>query len=433
MYPRLLKLVFLLAAGLFAAAPLPAQNISTREAPPEIPFDDWVAEAKRVDLPWSIHISSARLSILQRLVVEFRVKVPSKSLYRLGPSYQLFLDVRLKAAGADAWLAAQGTTGMRLSERLPKQAHLEFSLQALVQPGAYTVGFILFDRISGLRSVALRKLQVRPLNGDPLPEISRGLPVVEFFQHGVDEDREALPELHSRLWIPLATRRPVHLELLVNFAAPEPVPGMPGNAERTARNLRTMHLRNVSRMLGIIKVLSQMDLANGSLHITALDIFRRNVIFEQDAGGELDWPRLRASLQQINPLSIPVQALEGRRQNAAFFRELLQRRLPAPPPAPAHAGNGGSDGNASAAEPLRVFIVVSSPMVFERGADLSPVLPPRGADFRVYHLQYHLSSANLWDDLPRVLRELAPRRFELQNPEEFRRALARILADLRAL
>jgi len=59
------------------------------------------------------------------------------------------------------------------------------------------------------------------------------------------------------------------------------------------------------------------------------------------------------------------------------------------------------------------------------------VKPPRGADIRVYHLQYQLGPNNVWDDLPRVLRELAPRRFELQNPEEFRRALARILADLR--
>jgi hypothetical protein len=101
------------------------------------------------------------------------------------------------------------------------------------------------------------------------------------------------------------------------------------------------------------------------------------------------------------------------------------------------AGNGGNDGGsyagALAAEPLRVFIVVSSLVTFERGADLTPVRPPQGGDFRVYHLQYHLGTANFWDDLPRVLRELAPRRFELQSPEEFRRALARILAELRAL
>jgi len=433
MRPRRPKSVLLVAAAFFAVAPLCAQNITTREAPPEIPFEQWIAETKHVELPWSINISPARLSILQRLVVEIRVKVPSKSLYLLGPTYQLFLDVRLKPAGA-AWLSTHDVTGTRLHERMPKENHLEFSLRALVQPGEYTVGIILFDRISGLRSVALRKLTVRPVSGDPLPEISRDLPVVEFFQRGVDEDHEALPELHSRLWIPVATRRPVHIELLVNFAAPEPGPNMPGSLARNARNLRTLHQRNVARMLGIIKVLSQMELANGSMHITAFDLHRRNVLFEQDTRGELDWPRLRTALAQVNPLSIPVQALEGRRQNAAFLRELLQHRLPPPDAAPAHAGNGSngsSDVHASDAEPLRVFIVVSSPVIFERGTDLSPVIPPRSDDFRVYHLQYKVSAANLWDDLPRVLRELTPRRFELQTPDGFRRALARILTELR--
>lgn len=424
------KLQILLLA-LLSAGPLFAQDITTRAAPPEIPFDDWIAEAKRVDLPWSIHISSPRLSILQRLVVEFRVEVPSKALYLLGTTYQLFLEVRLKPAGAAAWLNAHDITGTRLYERMPKENYLEFSLQALILPGKYTVGFILFDRISGRRSVALRTLKVRPLSGDPLPEISRDLPAVEFFQRGVDEDREALREIHSRLWLPVATRRPVRIELLVNFTASEPVPGMPGRSRRNPPSVRVMHERSVARMLGVVKVLSQMDLPNGSLHITALDLLRRNVFFEQDLGRELDWPRLHAALQQINPLSIPVQALEGRLQNAAFFRDLLQRRLP-PSPAPARAGNDAG-GQPSSAEPLRVIIVVSSPVVFERGADLAPVLPPPGADFRVYHLQYRAVPGILWDDLPRILRELAPRRFELQSPEEFRRAIARILADLRAL
>ncbi|MCL4523002.1 MAG: hypothetical protein M1453_08145 [Acidobacteria bacterium] len=436
MPPRTTIAVFLLAALLSVAAPLSAQDISSREAPPEIPFEAWIADAKHVDLPCSVKISSARLSILQRFVVEFRVTVPPKALALLGPTYQLFLDVRLKPAGDAGWLENHDISGTRLTERLPKQSYLEFSLQALVQPGEYKAGFILFDRISGLRSVALRTFKVRPLNDDPLPEITRDVPVVEFFQRGLDENREPLPELHSRLWIPVESQRPVRIELLVNVAPPEPQPFPPGQSIRSSRNLSALQQRNVARMLGIIKVLSQMEVANGSLHITAMDLQRRTVVFEQDVGSELDWLRLHGSLKQINPLSIPVQALEGRRQNAAFLRELLQQRMPAAPPARAHAengGNGGSDGHSASPEPLRVFIVASCPVLFERGADLSPVKPPRGADIRVYHLQYQLGFSNLWDDLPRVLRELAPRRFELQNPEEFRRALARILADLRAL
>lgn len=434
---RTLQLLF--AALLFAAGPLLAQDATSREVPPEIPFAEWITEAKRADLPWSINVSSPRLSILQRLTVEFRVKVPAKALYLLGPTYQLFLDIRLKPAGADAWLEEHQIAGTRLLERMPRENYLEFSMHALVLPGNYTVGFILFDGVSGMRSVATRTLNVRPRSSDPLPEITRNLPPVEFFQRGVDQERESLPETKSRLWLPVVTRRPVHIELLVNFAAPEPTAGPPTlsgpmvSAERNAKTLRAQHQRGVSRMLGVLKVFSQMEIPNGSLHITALDIVRRNVFFEQDAGGELDWPRLQAALGKLNPLSIPVQALEGRRQNAAFFREVLQHRFPPPAPMASHGGNGGSDAAPSSPEPLRVFIVISSPVVFARGADLAPAVFPRGADYRVYHLQYRLGGGYIWDDLPRVLRELGPQRFELQTAEDFRRAIARLLADLRQL
>ncbi len=427
------KFQLLIALVLSAATPLFAQDATSNEAPPEIPFTEWITEAKRADLPWSVNISSPRLSILQRFAVEFRVKVPAKALYLLGPTYQVFLDVHVKETGSDRWLDEHEIVGTRLLERMPKQNYLEFSMSALVQPGNYTVGFILFDRVSGMRSVITRALKVHPLSSDPLPEISRDLPPVEFFQRGVDQEREALPEIKSRLWMRVATRRPVQIELLVNFAPPDPSASPPGSAERNAKTLRAQHLRAVARMLGIVKVFSQMEIPNGSLHITALDILRRNVFFEQDAAGELDWPRLRTALDELNPLSIPVQALAGRRQNAAFFRETLQRRFPQPAAAPPmHDGNGG-DGAPSAAEPLRVFIIVSAPVVFERGSDLSPAVAPRGAEYRVYHLEYRFGSGYFWDDLPRVLHELGPRRFDLQTAEDFRRAIARLLTDLRAL
>ena len=88
---------------------------------------------------------------------------------------------------------------------------------ALVLPGEYTVGMVLYERVSGQRSVTLRKLKVRALPGDRLAEITRNLPPVEFFLRSVGEGSEVLGDLHSRLWMPLATRRPLHIELLVNL------------------------------------------------------------------------------------------------------------------------------------------------------------------------------------------------------------------------
>ena len=438
MFARKPIFVFLVAALLSSgAAPLAAQDITASEALPAIPFDECIADAHRTDIPWSAGISTPQLAIIQRFAVQFRVQVSSRALNQLGPSFQLLFEVRLKPAGASAWLDSRVTAGTKVLQRMPRGKGIEISMHALVLPGEYTVGMVLYERVSGRRSAVLRKLKVRALPGDRLAEITRNLPPVEFFLRSVGEGSEVLGDLHSRLWIPVETKRPLHIELLVNMAAPEPSRSATNSFTYSENNISARHQKNLARMLGIVKVLSQLELSNGSLHITALDILRRTVLFEQDAGHELDWPRLHAALMQVNPLSIPVQALEGRRNNAAFFRETLERRLP-PAPAEAQGNNGtnghGSNGKSNAAEaPLYVVIVVSSPAIFERGADLTPVQPPPGADLRAYYLQYPVNANNVWDDLPRMLRPMEPRRFDLQSPEEFRRALARILDELRAL
>jgi len=100
-------------------------------------------------------------------------------------------------------------------------------------------------------------------------------------------------------------------------------------------------------MLGIVKVLSQMHISNGTFHITAIDLLRRNVFFEQEANSELGWPCLRSALVQLDPQTIPVQALEGRRQSVTFFREVLERLLSAPA---AHPGGAAEPTCRLAAE-----------------------------------------------------------------------------------
>jgi len=413
-----------LAALLLAGVPAAAQNITTNEAPPKIPFEAWVSAGEAQQIPMSLDVARPRLSILQRMFTQFRVIVPGKALRGLGLPYQLFLVLRLKLGSE--WIEEEAVIGTRLQEQLPKGGELEFTIGALVQPGEYTVAVVLWERVSGRRSVTLRRLRVAPIAHDPLPNIARDLPRVEFLQQAVGPNRDFRPELKSRLWLPVATRRPVRLEVLVNFTPSEQYSGS-----------RSVHAINAATMLGMLKVLSQLELSNGSLHVTALDLLRRNVLFEQRNVRELEWIRLRRAIQEANPLTIPLKALERRRENPAFFREVLRSRLLTPANgvtslAPSAAGPGGNGTHSApaAVEPFRVFLVVSSPMLFTHGADLAPLPREGDCNCRVYHLQYRVAPSNLWDELPRVMRELEPRRFRLESPMDFRRALAQILADL---
>jgi hypothetical protein len=389
-------------------------NVTARVKPLEIPFESWIAAGNVSEIPLTVEVSSPHLSILQRLVVNFRAAVSAKAVRALGPRAQLFFAVRLRPAGG-AWIEDGVFAGMNPVNDLPKNAFIEFRSEALVLPGEYTVGFILYDSVTGRHSSRLRQLRVPRPSGDPLAETARNLPPVEFFIQSLGENSAYPAEPRARLWMPVPTRRPVRVELLVNFSPSEQFDG-----------LTPVHMRNTSTMLGMLRVLAQMEVPNGSLHITALDLLHRQVVFEQDNVRSLNLRRLHNALAQINPLRVSVQDLEERRRNAAFFRGVLQDLLQPTSSRPARGGEASP-------EPYRVFVLLSSPQLFTEHSDLDPLPPLEGCDCRIYHLQYRINSLNIWDQLPRILRELHPTRFQLESPADFRRALARILAELRGL
>ncbi len=393
-------------------------DIKATEKFSEIPFEEWIAAKSVNSIPWNIEVSAPHLSIVQRLVVNFRVSISPKAFRSLGPGYQLAFAVRLKPAGG-RYLEDGIHVGMTPMEELPKNAYVEFTGEAFVLPGEYTVGFIVYDTVTGRRSTGTRPLRVRSIARDPVPELAKNLPPVEFFHGGFVSERDSDPELRSRLFLPVPTRRPVRVEILVNCT-----PSVEFEGRRQA------HERNVSIMLGMLKVVSQLELPNGSVRVTALDLLHRSIIFEQDNVRELDWTRLRDALAQASPLRVSVKDLEERHRNAAFFRQVLQSRLQPPPRDRATRSAARSD---PAAEPLRVILILCSPLLFPERSDLDPLPAVEGGDCRVYHLQYRITPWNLWDELHRVLREFQPTSFQLETPSDFRRALARILADLRAL
>jgi hypothetical protein len=113
-----------------------------------------------------------------------------------------------------------------------------------------------------------------------------------------------------------------------------------------------------------------VDARNGSLNISALDLARRRVCFAQDSVRDLDWPRLKLSLAQADPNVIDVHSLENRGQNAQFFVTEVSRRI---------AGGG----------PPHILIVLSGPVVFDRGEDLHPIHVTNDLNCRVFYTRYH--------------------------------------------
>ncbi len=217
-------------------------------------------------------------------------------------------------------------------------------------------------------------------------------------------------------------------------------------SERASGSLRVQS-RNLSAMLPAMKAISQIDLREGAINAAMLDLTRRRVVFHQEQVQKLDWDGIKTGLAENDPGTIDVKSLQDRKHNAQFFVHEVAHRV-----------------NAEPAKPVRVLIVLSSPVSFESGEDLQPIHPETTPDYHVYYLRFHeerpryvapplsegrrgfgggmgrhrrpdgLESAPASiDQLEPTLKPLAPRVFDLYTPADFRKALATLLAEISAI
>ena len=362
----------------------------------EVPFDQWLAQGDMAQIPWKVQTATYDLSVHQRLHVRARIEVDGKELVkRKGRGEFLFL-VQFRDRDGHPY---QTHNSLKLDDVTAEtsRAYMECLVDALVVPGEYRVDLVLLDTISKDHSVAHRTLRVEPLKNDPLPETWTGLPAVEFLgmKDGPPE-RWFQPNLSGRLHLPLRTRRPVHIELLVNVTP----------SEQTERQSSAYNL-SMGFLLPAAKAISQIDVGNGSLDVALLDLSRQKVTFEQENVRELDWPQLSASFKEADPNKIDVRSLQNREHNAEFFVREMSRRI---------ESAGGAPDN-----PATVFILLSAPMAFASGDAPYPVQPSGNRNHRFYYIRYSWA-AEVWHRAmrdPRVFRR-PPRSEERRVGKECR-------------
>src|SRR5262249_53325939 len=113
--------------------------------------------------------------------------------------------------------------------------------------------------------------------------------------------------------------------------------------------------------------------------------------------------------------SMSVNALQGAKNNGAFFREILNQRL---------------NGKYGEGEPLRVVIVISSSNLFKSGSDLRPLQIEGDCNCRVYYVRFRLTVSDVFDELAGFIKPLHPRTFNLVTARDLRKALAEIVDEL---
>jgi hypothetical protein len=369
----------------------------------DIPFEEWLSEDESTQIPWRVQTGRAQLRYDQRYEILQTATIQGNELRWASGAHELVYVVGVsRPDGSQVIPPISGKQKFDVSEGQTFQAR--FSDCLFVQPGEYVVWSIVLDPETGRRNVSKNRVRASEFSSEFVPQLNSRLPTAEFPK--VAGGRRAALELRpGPLYLPIANKMPVELEL-ISIKTPADQWGERADIVRGTDN----------RVLAAMGVLTQARLATGSISVATLDLENRRASFQQSDVQELDWEKLAAALtpnEQTHKVSLPM--LESTRQRSAFLRGYLQERLEKP------------------GQALRVFVLISGSVVFERGSDVSAVKAPPKCNCRVYHLRLRAARDDVFDDLQKITRPLRPTRFDVMSAEEFRKTVGRIAQDLESL
>jgi hypothetical protein len=381
----------------------------------QVPFDQWRSGGKQSLSHWSVELVPPELSSFQRIVAGVKIQSDGREF----PSHAVLL-VEFEDAEGGVW---------QTHSALGREP--EYSRNAFVLPGDYYVSVAIYDPATLRHSFTRKKLHVAQLKADPLPNAWDGLPRVEFLPPDADlPDSWLLPTITSQLHLPVHTQRPLHVDILLNST--------PG--ENTSDPTGEMR-RNMSVLIPILKVVSNLDLGNGSLNVELLDLTRRRVSFEQRNVKALNWGAMKELLARTNPDIVDVHALDGQWKMRSFFLDEVGERI--------------RDHHDE--ESARIVIVLSGPAFFKDQEPAGRVDLPADPARRVFYIRCRAIPRSVLaprprprpgvrprlippavfqlplDDLERPLDASHARLFDVITPEQFRRVLAAIIGQISRL
>lgn len=381
----------------------------------DAPFDKWQGERPRQEVPWEVRMSADRLSFHQRLIANIQVQISGPELLKRSRDERIVLLVQV-INGQGVSFRDYGLLELDKLKPEVKGSDVEFAWQAFAVPGQYEVSVALWDKKSGEHNFLRRLFHVGAYKNDPLPEMWRGLDAFEFWSTKRDGPEFMFhSDIEGRLHLPLATRRPVHLEVLLDMSP----------SAEIFRGSFGYYNNYLAVALPMFKVLSQITPSNGSRSAAVLDLIQRRIPFEQNDNKDLDWQSLRKALSPDNgPGTVSVKNLQNRRQSPVYLREEILRRLKV----------AGGPAIKAGEKPLHVIILIGTPMDFYVFPKLPEIETGNEEDCVVYYLQSEFverhGTTGAIGNVEKMLKPLKIRSFEVRSADDVRRALAKIMEEV---
>ena len=415
----------ILIAGI---AILPGAFAQSDRAFDAVPFDQWVAAGERTQIKWAVRVFPPLLATTQRLVARVEIQVDGDEAKKRRGRGALVMLVQIVDAKGRLY-RAHNVVDLREMKEEASRVNFVYSQDVFVLPGQYRITVAAFDSENLEYSLTQRTLRAHPIKKDPLPRTWQDLPDVELARGLPGGAQGSL--VRGGLHLPMESRRPIHLQVLLNTS--------PSLVSPTFRGRQIPQGAILGRILGALRVLGQLRPENGTFDVTLLDLIRRKVIYEQDGLRPLNWAGISEALNEADPKIIDATSLRNRGKSARFFVEQVRKRI-----TPAEAAQDAT------AEPAKVLIILTGPMAFPKGEDLSPIEGGTASNNKVYLIRQYallrrvsrmdgmdppvIRMRNVFEDqLGGTIRPVNPRVLDVFTPEDFRNALAHILDDARKL
>jgi len=400
-----------------------------------IPFAQWLAENRSSQIHWSVTISPAELSTHQRLILRATARIDGKELEKRRNSGRFEALIEYADTTGHVWQNHSSVDPAKLQAAM-QHHYLDIHFYAFILPGDYTVSLGVCDPKTFEHSVAIRKVHISPLKTEPLPNSWAGLPAVDLVPANTEPpDIWYLGDTQTKLNLPAETKRPLHVQLLLNTTPSQKAAG-------SAAALRD----NMSVLIPAMKVLSQMQLRNGSIDAAMLDLTHRKVVFDQKNAAALDWDSMRKFFLDARPGIVDVRTLEGQHRMLPFFRDELKKRMDSP-------GDGCS----------QLTIVLSGPAFYEEQESVETSPQPIDPSRQLIYIRYRtvpvprryppgMQAPNRFarfsvaplnppdqellipplreDDLEKTAEPMNARIFDAASAQQFRRILAAVMEQI---
>ena len=415
-----------LVATLVCAPFARAQSGPVKAAFAAVPFQQWVAEGAKAQLPWHPRITSPTLTLHQRIAVRVEVELNGSELVKRCCEGQAVALVQIRDQQGRIY---RNYGGKDLKDAKPgfREYSVGISWQIFLLPGEYQATIAFYYSGRNAHSLTTQRVHVGSLKYEPLPGSWRELPAVEFCDPQPEGlDAFLLPNIEGRLRLPAKASRQIRLEILENLT--------PYPSERRRPKLYTERL---GVFLPILKTFGQLEVENGTVGVSLLDFTRGSVIFEQQdiKEGQVSWTNLKDAMAANSVTAVDVHELLQGEQFGEFFSGEMARRL----------DEARSDGG------MRVFVVISGPMDLGSRTPIE-VAPTARGNFAVFYLRCDFLETSAAvkpgpffaepvapseqemerseDGIGKALRELKPRVLAVHSAQAVREAIATISSDI---